>query len=94
MAEGSGANGGSIHLRGPMKWVVTVDQIGAKSWGIIGEVVGEVEAANVIDAKARASVQFSPRVKQALNVQSRISWRYDQEARKELDTRERRRFGW
>ncbi len=84
-------NGGSIHLRGPMKWVVTVDQIGAKPWGIIDPVVGEVEAGNVIDAKALASVEFSPNVKQALQVQSRISWQYDQQVREVLDTRTRRR---
>ena len=75
-----------------MKWVVTVDQIGAKPWGFIDQVIGEVEAGNVIDAKARASVEFSPNVKQALHVQSRISWLYDQETRQELDTRERRRW--
>ena len=74
-----------------MKWVVTLDQIGAKPWGIIGQVIGEVEAGNVIDAKARASVEFSPTVKQALHVQSRISWRYDQQVRKELATRTLRR---
>ena len=74
-----------------MKWVVTLDQIGAKSWGIIGQVIGAVEAGNVIDAKARASVEFSPEAQQGLHVQSRVSWRYDQEARKELDTRTRRR---
>ena len=74
-----------------MKWVVTLDQIGAKPWWIIDQVIGEVEAGNVIDAKARASVEFSPTVKQALHVQSRISWRYDQQVRKELATRTPRR---
>ncbi len=74
-----------------MKWVVTVDQIGPKPWGFIDHVIGEVEAGNVMEAKARASVEFSPKAKQALHVQSRISWLYDQEARNELDTRERRR---
>ena len=74
-----------------MKWVVTVDKIGAKSPEIIGQVIGEVEAGNVTDAKDRASVEFSPNLKQALHVQSRVSWRYDQEARKELAARPRRR---
>ena len=74
-----------------MKWVVTLDKIGAKTRGIIGQVIGEVEARNVTDAKTRASVEFSPSLKQSLQVQSRVSWRYDQEARKELDTRTRRR---
>ena len=73
-----------------MKWVVTVDQI-AKPRGIIGQVIGEVEAGNAIDAKTRASMEFSPNVKQALQVQSRISWRYDRQVRKVLDTRTRRR---
>ncbi len=74
-----------------MKWVVTADQIGAKPWGFIDRVIGEVEAGNVMEAKVRASVEFSPKAKQGLHVQSRVSWRYDQEARRELDTRTRRR---
>ena len=74
-----------------MKWVVTVDRIGARNWEISGRVIGEVEAGNVIDASARASQRYSHNVKQAFYVQSRISWRYDQEARKELDTRTRRK---
>ena len=75
-----------------MKWVVTVDQDRRKTLGIIiGQVIGEVEAGNVIDAKARASVEFSPKVSQTIHVQSRVSWRYDQEARKVLGTRTLRR---
>ena len=75
-----------------MKWVVMVDQIGAKRTEIVGQtVIGEVEADNLTDALDLASTEFSAESSQTLHVQSRISWRYDQEARKVLDTRERRR---